>query len=117
MHGEGGGSALTSSVPGLGLQSSLKRTTAEQSEEARLQEAEALAEVTAQEKGDDHRLWEGTSGRSPSLHLMTPSPGVILQTTLSVLRGHPTCTEAGDIPGPAFRGPCLQSRSLTPVGT
>lgn len=51
--GKGGGagcSALTSSVPGLGLQPPLKRTSAEQSEEALLQEAEALAEVTAQGK-------------------------------------------------------------------
>lgn len=48
-----GFSVLTSSVPGLGLQPPLKRTTAEQVEEALLQEAEAkaLAEVTAQEKG------------------------------------------------------------------
>lgn len=73
MHGEGGGSALTSSVPGLGLQSSLKRTTAEQSE-ALLQEAEALAEVTAQEKGDGHR-----PGRAVRHHPLSlphdPHPG------------------------------------------
>lgn len=86
MEGQGlgrgrGGSALTSSVPGLGLQSSLKRATAEQSEEALLQEAEALAEVTAQEKGGGHRPREGTSGIAPSLHLMTSSARVILQTT------------------------------------
>lgn len=48
-----GGSALTSSVPDLGLQPPLKRTTAERAEEALLQQAEAkaLAEVTAQGKG------------------------------------------------------------------
>lgn len=46
-----GGSALTSSVPGLGLRPGLKRTTAEQAEEALLQEAKDLAEVTAQGKG------------------------------------------------------------------
>ncbi|KAM8955391.1 agouti-related protein [Lycaon pictus] len=37
--------ALFPELPGLGLQSSPKRATAEQSEEALLQEAEALAEV------------------------------------------------------------------------
>lgn len=45
------GSALTLSVPGLGLLPPLKRTTTKQAETAQLQEAEALAEVIAQGKG------------------------------------------------------------------
>lgn len=73
MHGEGGGSALTSSVPDLGLQSSLKRTTAKQSE-ALLQEAEALAEVTAQEKGDGHR-----PGRAVRHHPLSPPHNPLTQ--------------------------------------
>lgn len=49
MHG--GVPALTSSAPGLGLRAPLKKTTAELAEEDLLQEAQALAEVTAQGKG------------------------------------------------------------------
>lgn len=45
------GSALISSVPGLGLRPGLKKTPAEQAEEALLQEAKDVAEVTAQGKG------------------------------------------------------------------
>ncbi|XP_044116328.1 agouti-related protein [Neovison vison] len=48
--------ALFPELPGLGLQSALKRTAAEQSGEALLQEAEALAEVLDP---------EGRESRSP----------------------------------------------------
>ena len=51
VRGGGQGSGLTSSIPGLGRQPPLKRTSAEQSIEALLQEAEALTEVIAQGKG------------------------------------------------------------------
>lgn len=78
MHGEGGGSALTSPVPGLGLQSSLKRTAAEQSGEALLQEAEALSEVTAQEKGGWLQALGGDIRCHPLSSPHDPSPGVIL---------------------------------------
>lgn len=49
--GCGGDFALTSSVTDLGLRRELKRTAVEQAEEALLQEAKDLAEVTVQGKG------------------------------------------------------------------
>lgn len=67
-------------------------------------------------KGGWPQAWEGRQASSP-LSTSRPPPRVILQTTLSMLHCHPAWIEAGDIPGPAFRGPCLKSCSLTPVGT
>nr|XP_027809802.1 agouti-related protein isoform X1 [Marmota flaviventris] len=72
--------ALLPEFPGLGLQALLKKTTAEQSEEALLQKAEALAEVSTQGKG---QAAEGASGTTPSPHLWTPS-------TRGDTAGHPS---------------------------
>lgn len=113
MAGGWGDFALTSPVTDLGLRRELKRAAAEQAEEALLQEAKDLAEVTnCSGQGVGLQALGGHMGHGSHSPLPDPPPlpGATLQTPM--LHCHPTCmgqVRSLDLPSEAHALASLQA--------